>query len=1468
MAGVPVSFSTLVIASAAFAAAQLPTNLSQSTTSSALPGTAATGTATPALAPGSQAAATGVAADWWSAVRANLAREEYHVSVSDAGLQAPNRAQNLRTYFRDEGIEVVPRTTGEEAPPWRFTWRTTAFGRGARPEAAAPAVPPRFDGSHVTYDHGAFDEWYENGPQGLEQGFTIREKPPGRGALRIVGSFGERLHARFRPDEAAVDFLDVHEAQALRYGALNVRDAAGADVRSRLEVTANEVSVVIEDDTAIYPLTVDPLMTSPAWTAESNQANAYFGISAGTAGDVNGDGYSDVIIGASYYDNGQTDEGRAFVYLGSAAGLATAPAWTAEADQASAYFGCSVGTAGDVNGDGYDDVIVGAKRYDNGQSNEGRAWVYHGSATGPSTTAAWTGESDQASAYFGCSVATAGDVNADGYDDVIVGAYYYDNGQTNEGRAYVYHGSAAGLASAAAWTAESDQAEAVLGYAVAGAGDVNGDGYADVIVGAYLYDGLATDNGRVFAYHGSASGLQTTPAWWVQANLTNSAFGRAVGPAGDVNGDGYDDVIVGADLYDYSGVGGRAYVYQGSASGLSTGAAWTQTDVQLASGYGASVGTAGDVNGDGYADVIVGAPTHDDGDIDEGRAFVYLGSAAGLAASPFWSDEANQIDARYGTAVATAGDVNGDGYSDVLVGAYSYTNGQTDEGRAYVYHGAAGGLATSAGRIIEGGQAAARLGYSVGCAGDVNGDGYSDVIVGAPLYDTGYVDAGRALVFHGSPTGVEPTPSCTMDGLGAENLGWSVSTAGDVNGDGYSDVVVGAPHLSAQQHGVAEIHLGSPTGVQALYWRRLACSANYPDDYVDEFGYSVAAAGDVNGDGYSDVVVGAPSYPRDWPFDQSPCGAVTVFYIDPDHAGYASDIVIGIGSTDHLGRSVASAGDWDGDGFADILAGAPGRGTDQGGVLLRRGSRQGLTDWSTWAIGTSSGEQLGESVADAGDVNGDGLSDMIACGHNGNARLYVSIPPNYSQVWSSEDPVHSVSSAGDVNGDGYADILVGSPWDAGVGEGQVKLYLGTPTGVSTSAAWTVLGGQADSYFGFCVANAGDVNGDGYSDAIIGAYGFDGSQANEGRAIIYYGGRGRPVLPQQVRTLDSTPIAFLGQSDSETSFRVKALGHTPAGRGKVRLQVEVKPGTQLLDGTGILTGPITDTGPPGPSGSVVELWQLVDGLSTTSRYHWRLRVLSDSPFFPRRPHWISLPYNGPNETDVWTFHNPGYTPVGNNVEVELGGVTVTFPQVTSAGVTTCTPGESGPPPPTGFQIVPVSPPVYYEVSTTATFTGDVEVCIHYNDADVIGNERDLQVFHYDEALPGWVDITWSHFTELNYVCGHTPSLSPFILAEPAPGVGAPEVASVAFGLSAASPSPFRGTTTLAVGLPAAGPAEVRVYDAAGRLVRELVQGTQAAGRHTVTWDGRDDRGDRVASGVYFVRLEALGKEQTRRVVRIR
>ena len=419
------------------------------------------------------------------------------------------------------------------------------------------------------------------------------------------------------------------------------------------------------------------------WSAEGNQAGANLGYSVARAGDVNGDGYGDVIVGAYRFTGGEHWEGEALVYQGSAAGLSLTPSWSAESDQEFSEFGYSVGTAGDVNGDGYDDVIVGAPDYDNGQSDEGRTFVYLGSPSGLSTTPSWTAEGDQVNALFGWSVGTAGDVNGDGFDDVVVGAPSDDNGQANEGRAFAYLGSASGLSFTPGWAAESDQALALFGTSVGTAGDVNGDGFGDVIVGAPLYANGQPEEGRAFVYHGSASGLSTTADWTTEADQGRARFGQSVGTAGDVNGDGYSDVIVGAYRYDHGQVDeGRAFVYQGSATGLSTASSWTGESDQAIAYYGWSLGTAGDIDGDGFDDVIVGAYAYDSGQTNEGRAFVYRGSVTGLRhrARLF---EQNQASAFYGWSVGNAGDVNGDGYGSVIIGAPFFDGGQTDEGAAF-----------------------------------------------------------------------------------------------------------------------------------------------------------------------------------------------------------------------------------------------------------------------------------------------------------------------------------------------------------------------------------------------------------------------------------------------------------------------------------------------------------------------------------------------------------------------------------------------------------------------------------------------------------------------------------------------------------------------------------------------------------------------------------------------------------------
>jgi hypothetical protein len=423
-----------------------------------------------------------------------------------------------------------------------------------------------------------------------------------------------------------------------------------------------------------------PLVTSPSWTATGENIGDSLGYSVASVGDVNGDGYDDAIVGALGYPSGSY-QGRVYVYHGSDAGLMATPALTLTGENNGDWFGVSVASAGDVNGDGYADAIIGAYGYSSGDW-KGRVYVYHGSGAGLVATPALTLTGENNGDWFGVSVASVGDVNGDGYADAIVGAFASPNGDW-KGRVYVYHGSDVGLVATPAITLTGENSFDSFGGSVASAGDVNGDGYADAIVGAYGYSSQG-DRGRVYVYHGSGAGLKATPALTLTGENNGDWFGASVASVGDVNGDGYADAIIGAYGYPSGGIQGRVYVYHGSDVGLVATPALTLTGENDGDRFGYSVANAGDVNGDGYADAIVGSVGYASGR-RQGRVYVYHGSGAGLVATPALDFAGENNDDLFGWSVASAGDVNGDGYADAIVGAPFYPN-DSGQGRAYVYH--------------------------------------------------------------------------------------------------------------------------------------------------------------------------------------------------------------------------------------------------------------------------------------------------------------------------------------------------------------------------------------------------------------------------------------------------------------------------------------------------------------------------------------------------------------------------------------------------------------------------------------------------------------------------------------------------------------------------------------------------------------------------------------------------------------
>lgn len=408
------------------------------------------------------------------------------------------------------------------------------------------------------------------------------------------------------------------------------------------------------------------LPSTPNWTVSFGYS---FGSASGTAGDVNGDGYDDVIIGKKENDSIFTNNGKVYVFPGSASGLLTSPVWTDIGANEGSSYGHTVAAAGDVNGDGYDEIVVGEPGYKVGADSRGRALVYFGSSSGPSVTPSWTVVGTTTD--LGRSVSSAGDVNGDGYDDVLITTAYggLDSIPTR-GAAFVYYGSASGLSSTPDWKVGGPSGFSLFGTSASTAGDVNNDGYADVIIGA---TNISSGTGRAYVYLGSSGGLSTTEIWTANGEGADHKFGHVVNNAGDVNGDNYDDVIVGAPDDNTDGPG-KAYVFYGNGSGVSSTADWTAAGSSN-SNFGQTASTCGDYNSDGFSDIIVGAPQNS----PYGKAFVYKGSASGLSDSSVWEVIGDGSTNAFAFAVGTAGDVNNDGSDDVLITPYSP--------KAFVYHG-------------------------------------------------------------------------------------------------------------------------------------------------------------------------------------------------------------------------------------------------------------------------------------------------------------------------------------------------------------------------------------------------------------------------------------------------------------------------------------------------------------------------------------------------------------------------------------------------------------------------------------------------------------------------------------------------------------------------------------------------------------------------------------------------------------
>jgi hypothetical protein len=442
---------------------------------------------------------------------------------------------------------------------------------------------------------------------------------------------------------------------------------------------------------------------------------------------------------------------------------------------------------------------------------------------------------------------------------------------------------------------------------------------------------------RITGKWGGTLGLDSSPTWSFRTPIVGTTVDTSFGITLDVNNDGYDDLAVGALG---SVTTGEVLIYYGSAGGLVSPSPQVVADPSpspAGSYFGGAVAAAGDVDGDGYGDLIVGAHY----ELVPGKAYVFFGSASGINSkrAPIEldipaSDTVNiaGFGPQFGSAVSTAGDVDGDGYADVMVAALDDTQiNPAASGKVWIFRGGPNGpSSTPASTLFLGTYVSSgtSFGSSIGEAGDVNGDGYSDVIVGT----SGNPPEGRAYLYMGGPSGLgaSPTPSPTFIGAANDRAGAAVAGGGDLNGDGYADVALGAPGTNHVYlfFGKAGGLAPSPSPARTLPTAscEFGCQSLHS---ADKFGSNLAMRGNF-------VVTGAICYP-----DFGACGSGGAFawtdLVRPDPAMVVLDYsAIGLaGDNFSFGLAI---GDYNRDGRFDVIVSAPDASANAGRVELYPGT--------------------------------------------------------------------------------------------------------------------------------------------------------------------------------------------------------------------------------------------------------------------------------------------------------------------------------------------------------------------------------------------------------------------------------------------------------------------------------------------------------------------------------------------------
>ncbi len=1046
--------------------------------------------------------------------------------------------------------------------------------------------------------------------------------------------------------------------------------ACRADGLNNARPDSGETYVIF--GSASLPTTIDLANLGSAGIRVSGaQEGDRSGLDVSRAGDVNGDGFDDILISAPYADLSGSilDTGRIYLIFGGSslpqsvdlANLgALGKAILARPNVDLSSF--AINGAGDVNGDGFDDLLIGAYL---ANSQAGESALIFGGSSLPSTidlanlgTGGFFIAGINRNEVSGFAVSGAGDVNNDGFNDLLIGAKWaraHGDVTSHAGQSYVVFGKAsfpprlelANLGSAGITIFGTDTRDE-SGYSVSQAGDVNGDGFADILISAHL--AAAAGNAKPYAGESYVIfGGSILPSTIDLAALGNAGItifgakssdnsGRSVSSGGDVNGDGFDDLLIGAPSAELAGSGetGLTYVvFGGNNFTSSVTHQGTVAGETLTGNSAANVinGRGGNdtLIGNGGADVIYGGKGEDivaipdvtfrrlDGGngsdtlrIDGAGISLDLTTLADTKLTSFEvidlrgnganSLTLNALEVLNLTSNSNASHtvntlkVRRDADDTINMGiGWTRTSNTTVDGVTYnSYQNGATKLLlealpitidlanfVAAGSVIVGAEFDIS-GVSVSDAGDVNGDGFDDLIIGCRAdtrTDNARFNSGKTYIVFGAaslPTTIDLANLGTAGVIiyGADTndqSGFSVSTAGDVNGDGFDDLIIGTPRADGpgntrQSSGESYVVFGGESLPRTIDLASLGTVGItiFGAESDDFSGTSVSGAGDVDGDGFDDLLIGVPQTNAvgDTPDKAGETllifgGATLPATVDLGNISVRATAFLGA-SGSYSGFSVSNAGDINGDSFDDLLIGAPNASVSApgrleagktyvvfGGASLPTTLDLGNLDgFGATILGAHHGDRSGVSVSSVGDVNGDGFDDLLigafaADGANNeldNGASYVvfgsdSLPSTLDLLTLGQAGItitgsdtfdfsgRTVSSAGDVNGDGFDDILIGA--SHADGSTNAKAYSGEsylifggillPTTIDLSGlgalGLTIFGANEYDGRGLSISNAGDANGDGFDDFLIGApfsTGVVNDKVISGRTYLFLG----------------------------------------------------------------------------------------------------------------------------------------------------------------------------------------------------------------------------------------------------------------------------------------------------------------------------------------------------------------------------